>query len=40
VLDWEPSIALEAGLEITYRWIEAELKKAGRVQAQAQQATA
>lgn len=31
VLGWEPSISLEQGLEITYRWIENELRKAGRV---------
>ena len=31
VLGWEPSISLEAGLEITYEWIEGELRKAGRV---------
>ena len=31
VLGWEPSISLEEGLEITYRWIESELRKAGRV---------
>jgi GDP-D-mannose 3', 5'-epimerase len=31
VLGWEPSISLEAGLEVTYKWIEGELKKAGRV---------
>ncbi|HKW17132.1 MAG TPA: NAD-dependent epimerase/dehydratase family protein [Terriglobales bacterium] len=31
VLGWAPSISLEAGLEVTYRWIEGELKKAGRV---------
>jgi len=30
VLGWEPSISLEAGLEITYKWIEQELRKAGR----------
>lgn len=33
VLDWEPSFPLEAGLEVTYKWIEGELKKAGRIQA-------
>jgi len=27
VLNWEPQIPLERGLEFTYRWIEAELKK-------------
>jgi GDP-D-mannose 3',5'-epimerase len=31
VLKWEPSISLEAGLSITYRWIESELRKAGRI---------
>jgi nucleoside-diphosphate-sugar epimerase len=31
VLSWEPSTPLRAGLEITYRWIESELQKAGRV---------
>jgi GDP-D-mannose 3', 5'-epimerase len=31
VLGWEPSISLEAGLQTTYKWIENELKKAGRV---------
>src|SRR6266478_6110206 len=31
VLGWEPSISLEVGLEITYKWIEDELRKAGRV---------
>ena len=31
VLGWEPSISLEAGLQITYKWIENELRKAGRV---------
>jgi GDP-D-mannose 3',5'-epimerase len=31
VLGWEPSIPLEAGLQITYKWIENELRKAGRV---------
>jgi nucleoside-diphosphate-sugar epimerase len=31
VLGWEPSISLEVGLEVTYRWIENELKKAGRL---------
>ena len=34
VLGWEPSISLEAGLEVTYKWIEGELKKAGRIAAQ------
>ncbi len=31
VLGWEPSVPLEVGLERTYRWIEGELRKAGRV---------
>src|SRR5258708_8297226 len=31
VLGSEPSISLEAGLQITYKWIETELRKAGRV---------
>jgi GDP-D-mannose 3', 5'-epimerase len=33
VLGWEPTISLEAGLDITYKWIESELKKAGRLPA-------
>lgn len=32
VLGWEPSITLEEGLKTTYRWIEEELRKAGRIQ--------
>ena len=31
ILGWEPSISLEAGLKITYAWIEGELRKASRV---------
>jgi nucleoside-diphosphate-sugar epimerase len=31
VLDWEPQIGLREGLEPTYRWIESELKQAGRI---------
>ncbi|GIX47760.1 MAG: hypothetical protein KatS3mg131_1971 [Candidatus Tectimicrobiota bacterium] len=31
VLGWEPQIPLEKGLEITYRWIEEQLRKAGRL---------
>ena len=31
VLGWEPSILLEEGLIETYRWIEGELRKAGRL---------
>jgi GDP-D-mannose 3', 5'-epimerase len=38
VLGWEPSITLETGLEITYKWIEGELKKAGRVPTQTHKA--
>jgi nucleoside-diphosphate-sugar epimerase len=34
VLGWEPSISLEVGLNVTYKWIEAELKKAGRLTGQ------
>ncbi len=32
VLGWEPKTPLRHGLEITYRWIEDELRKAGRVE--------
>jgi len=31
VLKWEPSITLEQGLEITYKWIESELRKDKRL---------
>jgi GDP-D-mannose 3', 5'-epimerase len=31
VLGWAPGIALETGLDITYKWIESELEKAGRI---------
>lgn len=31
VLGWEPSIKLEVGLEVTYRWIESELRRIGRI---------
>jgi nucleoside-diphosphate-sugar epimerase len=31
VLGWEPSISLEQGLGATYRWIERELARAGRI---------
>lgn len=33
VLGWEPAIDLEEGLSITYKWIESELRKAGRLPA-------
>lgn len=31
ILGWEPSLPLEEGLRITYRWIENELRRAGRL---------
>jgi nucleoside-diphosphate-sugar epimerase len=31
VLGWEPSVTMREGLAITYRWIENELQKAGRI---------
>jgi GDP-D-mannose 3',5'-epimerase len=40
VLEWEPGISLEAGLEVTYKWIEDELIKAGRSPYQSQKALA
>jgi GDP-D-mannose 3', 5'-epimerase len=40
VLGWEPSISLEAGLEISYKWIENELRKAGRISSVQQEAIA
>jgi GDP-D-mannose 3', 5'-epimerase len=30
-LGWEPSVPLEEGLNVTYRWIENELRQAGRI---------
>jgi GDP-D-mannose 3',5'-epimerase len=33
VLGWEPTILLDTGLEVTYKWIESELQKSGRVSA-------
>jgi nucleoside-diphosphate-sugar epimerase len=35
MLGWEPSIALEQGLKTTYHWIEAELRRVGRLRAAA-----
>ena len=32
VLGWEPSISLEVGLEVTYKWIDGELRRTGRLQ--------
>lgn len=40
VLGWQPSISLEQGLDVTYRWIESELHKAGRASAQSKKALA
>jgi nucleoside-diphosphate-sugar epimerase len=31
VVGWVPSISLETGLEVTYKWVESELKRAGRI---------
>jgi GDP-D-mannose 3',5'-epimerase len=31
ILGWEPQIPLEVGLEKTYKWIESELRKKGRI---------
>lgn len=31
VLGWDPKFSLEEGLEKTYRWIESQLRKAGRI---------
>jgi GDP-D-mannose 3',5'-epimerase len=31
ILGWEPSLSLESGLEVTYKWIEDELHKSGRI---------
>jgi nucleoside-diphosphate-sugar epimerase len=33
VLGWEPQVSLEKGLERTYRWIEGELRRTGRLPA-------
>jgi hypothetical protein len=32
VLGWEPQTPLREGLEVTYRWIEDELRQAGRLE--------
>lgn len=40
VLGWAPSISLQQGLAVTYKWIEGELRKAARTPEQAAQATA
>ena len=40
VLGWEPKVSLETGLGITYKWIESQLKKAGRVTPQHERAVA
>jgi GDP-D-mannose 3', 5'-epimerase len=31
ILGWAPSISLDTGLEVTYKWIEGELRKSGRI---------
>jgi nucleoside-diphosphate-sugar epimerase len=31
VLGWEPAITLEDGLASTYRWIESQLQKSGKI---------
>jgi GDP-D-mannose 3', 5'-epimerase len=33
VLKWKPSVSLEEGLSLTYRWIENQLRQAGRISA-------
>jgi nucleoside-diphosphate-sugar epimerase len=40
VLGWEPGTSLEEGLGHTYRWIESELRKAGRIRSRAAAHTA
>jgi GDP-D-mannose 3', 5'-epimerase len=40
VLGWAPSISLTEGLAITYKWIESDLRKKGRVALQTQKAQA
>ena len=31
VLEWVPQVSLERGLELTYRWIEGQLRAQGRI---------
>lgn len=40
VLRWEPSTSLEGGLEVTYRWIESELRRTGRIAAREKKSAA
>jgi GDP-D-mannose 3', 5'-epimerase len=40
VLGWQPSISLEAGLEVTYKWIESQLKQTGQLSPETQKAAA
>jgi GDP-D-mannose 3', 5'-epimerase len=40
ILNWVPSILLDEGLAVTYKWIEDELRKKGRTPTQAQKALA
>ena len=39
VLGWEPRIALEDGLERTYRWIQGQLRAQGRIAVRARDAS-
>jgi GDP-D-mannose 3', 5'-epimerase len=40
VLGWQPGISVEQGLDVTYKWIEGELRKAGRLSVQSKKALA